>query len=204
MRIILAFLLGLAVPCSAQTGLIAMMLCPMGLGWLALYWGILWASSCAGGRCTQDYARRATEGCFGAAPPAPAPARQCAAQVLGQARAFVQDALPLFVLGAVLVSVLDATFTCWSSWSRSWPPIRVAETASSGGKRFHNGNYPEGFWRRRAAGFRFGGSQLFVALVTITLFVPCIATLLVLVKEHGAAIAAAVWLVSIITAVAVG
>jgi len=48
------------------------------------------------------------------------------------------------------------------------------------------------------------GSQLFVALVTITLFVPCIATLLVLVKEHGAAIAAAVWLVSIITAVAVG
>jgi ferrous iron transport protein B len=46
--------------------------------------------------------------------------------------------------------------------------------------------------------------QLLVALVSITLFVPCIAAILVLYKERGAKVATGIWLGTIITAFFVG
>jgi ferrous iron transport protein B len=46
--------------------------------------------------------------------------------------------------------------------------------------------------------------QLLVALVSITLFVPCIAAILILYKERGAKIATGIWVGTIITAFIVG
>jgi ferrous iron transport protein B len=46
--------------------------------------------------------------------------------------------------------------------------------------------------------------QLTVALTVITLFVPCIATVLMMVKERGRAEGIAIWLTSLVTAFAVG
>jgi len=205
-RIILAFLLGLAVPCSAQTGLIAMMLVPMGLGWLALYGGILLGIFLAAGVLLHRIMPGEPEGLFLELPrlrlPRPGNVLR---KSWAKARAFVQDALPLFVLGAVLVSVLDY-FHVLEQLEQVMAPITAGwlKLPPQVVSAFIMGIIRRDFGAAGLLALGLAGSQLFVALVTITLFVPCIATLLVLVKEHGAAIAAAVWLVSIITAVAVG
>ena len=66
-----------------------------------------------------------------------------------------------------------------------------------------------GFVRRDfgAAGlFDLGlsGTQILVALVTITLFVPCIASVLIIMKERGRLFTAAVWFGSVGLAFFVG
>ncbi len=66
-----------------------------------------------------------------------------------------------------------------------------------------------GFVRRDfgAAGlFELGlsGTQVLVALVTITLFVPCIASVLVIMKERGRAFTAFTWFGSVVLAFLVG
>ena len=48
------------------------------------------------------------------------------------------------------------------------------------------------------------GTQVLVALVTITLFVPCIASVLVIMKERGKAFTAFTWVGSIVLAFTVG
>lgn len=205
-RIILTFLLGLAVPCSAQTGITAMMLVPMGLGWLALYGLVLVSIFLGAGVLLNKFMPGETSGLFLELPRLRLP-RQ--GNILRKSRAkswaFLKDAIPLFALGAVLVTVLDyfqvltyleqvlAPLT--SSWLRL--PSQVV------------GCFIMGIIRRDfgAAGLHalgLVGGQLFVALMTMTLFVPCIATVLVVVKEHGARVALAIWLGSLLTALAVG
>jgi ferrous iron transport protein B len=66
-----------------------------------------------------------------------------------------------------------------------------------------------GFVRRDfgAAGLydlHLAGAQILVALVTITLFVPCIASVLVIMKERGRPFTAFVWVGSIVLAFVVG
>jgi len=47
-------------------------------------------------------------------------------------------------------------------------------------------------------------AQCFVALITMTLFVPCVAALLVIIKEHGWPTGLAVWVTSLASALLVG
>ena len=48
------------------------------------------------------------------------------------------------------------------------------------------------------------GTDVLVALVTITLFVPCVASVLVILKERGRAFTVLTWLGTIVLAFAVG
>jgi ferrous iron transport protein B len=49
-----------------------------------------------------------------------------------------------------------------------------------------------------------GGGGILVALVTITLFVPCIASVLVIMKERGRAFTVFTWVGSVVLAFTVG
>lgn len=205
-RIILTFLLGLAVPCSAQTGITAMMLVSMGLGWVALYAGVLLTVFLTGGILLNKIMPGQAPGLFLELPrlrwPRPG---NILRKSWAKSRAFLKDALPLFALGAILVTVLDyfhiltwleqAMAPLTSGWLKLPPQVM--------------GSFIMGIIRRDfgAAGLHalgLAGPQLFVALMTMTLFVPCIATVLVTVKEHGLLIGLAIWVGSLLTAFLIG
>lgn len=205
-RLIITALLALAVPCSAQVGVIAMLLVPMGLKWLALYSLIILLVFLATGMLLNRLLPGKSGGLFLELPPLrlPRPVNLWR-KAAGKSKAFLKDAIPLFALGAALVTALDYFGgLIWlqqllAPLSRGWlklPPETV-------------GAFVMGIIRRDlgtaglyALGLEQG--QLFVALVVMTLFVPCLATMLVVVKEQGVKMGVAVWLLSLAAAVLVG
>lgn len=205
-RIILSFLLGLAVPCSAQTGVIAMMLVPMGLGWLALYALILVTVFVFAGVLLNKGIPGRSSGLFLELPclrlPRP---RNILRKSWAKSTAFLKDALPLFILGAILITLLDclgiltsmeqllAPLT--SGWLKLPPQVVGA---------FIMGMIRRDFGAAGLQALALAGSQRFVALITMTLFVPCIASVLVAVKEHGPLIGLAIWLSSLVVALFTG
>jgi len=103
---------------------------------------------------------------------------------------YLREAVPLFILGTLILFVLDKSGVM-TSLERGARPLVVywlglpVESTSS---------FIIGFLRRDygAAGFLVMAqkglltpNQILVALVTITLFVPCIANFFVIIKERG-------------------
>lgn len=205
-RVILTFLLGLAVPCSAQTGVIAVMLVPMGLGWLALYALILVTIFVAAGMMLNKVMPGQSAGLFLELPrlrlPRPG---NILRKSWSKSLAFLKDALPLFALGAVLITLLDY-FNILAGLEQTLAPLT---TGWLGLPPQVVGAFIMGMIRRDfgAAGLHalaLTGSARFVALMTMTLFVPCIATVLVAIKEHGLLLGMSVWLTSLAVALLIG
>jgi len=205
-RIILTFLLGLAVPCSAQTGITAMMLVPMGMGWLALYGLILLGVFLGAGILLNKAMPGKAAGLFLELPPMRLPRLgNMVRKAWAKTSAFLKDALPLFALGAALVTVLDfygilaALEQGLAPLTRGWlnlPPQVIGS--------FIMGMIRRDFGTAGLHALGLYGAERFVALMTMTLFVPCLATVLVSIKEHGLAAGMAIWLGSLLTALAVG
>lgn len=205
-RIILAFLLGLAVPCSAQTGVIAMMLVPMGFRWLGLYAIILLSIFLVAGVILNKTVPGQSDGLFLELPRLRLPRpRNILRKSWAKSMAFLKDALPLFALGAALITLLNyggglialerglAPLT--SSWLKLPPQVVGA---------FIMGMIRRDFGAAGLMALNLAAPQRFVALVTMTLFVPCIASVLVAVKEHGLLIGIAIWLSSLAVALLIG
>ncbi|MCX7894442.1 MAG: hypothetical protein N2447_00590, partial [Thermoanaerobaculum sp.] len=103
---------------------------------------------------------------------------------------YLKEAVPLFVLGTLLLFTMDAAGAL--SWVEGLArPLVVGllglpgEAASSflvGVRRRDYG--AAGLYALRDAG-RLDGVQSVVALVVITLFVPCIANFFMMIKERG-------------------
>ena len=113
-----------------------------------------------------------------------------AIKVLARTEWYLKEAVPLFIVGTLLLYLLDA-FHLLAYVQRGLSPVVVgalglpAEAANS---------FVIGFLRRDygAAGLfmlqkngQLDGVQTVVALTTITLFIPCVANLLVMIKEQG-------------------
>ena len=205
-RIIMTFLLGLAVPCSAQVGVIAMMLVPMGPKWMLLYAGVLVSVFVGAGLLLNKSIPGSSTGLFLELPRLRLPRL---ANIFRKSRAkswaFLKDAIPLFVLGAALVTLLDY-FGILTSLEMLLAPL-TAHWLKLPPQVL--GAFIMGMIRRDlgAAGLQslaLAGSQKFVALMTMTLFVPCIATVLVAIKELGVTTGMIIWAASLTTALVVG
>jgi len=120
-------------------------------------------------------------------------------------KSFMSEAIVWFFIGAVLISFLQVTGTivflqnAISPIVTSW--LGLPQEASIG--------FIMGIIRRDfgAAGFYSLGLeplQLLVALVSITLFVPCIAAILILYKERGSKIATMIWVGTMVVAFIIG
>lgn len=205
-RVLMAFLLGIAVPCSAQTGIIAIMLVPMGLGWLALYAFMLVSVFLLAGMVLNKLLPGRSPGLFLELPPVRLPRlKNIGRKAVAKSWAFLKDALPLFALGSVLITVLDywGILASLESW------LAPLTTGWLGLPRQVLGAFIMGMIRRDfgAAGLHalaLPNAQCFVALITMTLFVPCVAALLVIIKEHGWPTGLAVWVTSLASALLVG
>ncbi|HEX6734029.1 MAG TPA: ferrous iron transport protein B [Azonexus sp.] len=194
-RLITAFLLALAIPCSAQLGVVLGML--GGVSFNAL---LVWALAMVGVLLLAGFlAARLIPGrripLVTELPPMRLPiAGNVLKKTTGRLKWYLIEVIPLFLLGTFLMFALDklgilpAIIEAGEPLVSGW--LGLPKEASAA--------FVMGFLRRD-----FGATGLFVmadalspvqavvGMITITLFIPCFASLMMMVKEQGLKTAAA-------------
>ena len=186
-RRIATFLLAMAIPCSAQLAIITSMLVRLGPGYTILYIVLIASILILTGTALNWLLPGQPSDLLIDLPPLrwPQPVN-ILKKTATKASAFIQEATPLFAGGALLIGILQVTGSL-AVLQNLLAPVTVSwlqlpkETATA---------FIMGFVRRDfgAAGLYtlpLSPAQSLVALVTITIFVPCIASALVIFKERG-------------------
>jgi ferrous iron transport protein B len=196
-RIVTTMLLALAVPCSAQLGvLLAMMamLHPAGaVVWVGIVIGVIflvgWLTARLFDGDTSDFIMEI--------PPMRRPQiSNVAVKTWTRLNWYLKEVIPLFVIGTALLFVLDQ-FHILEAIGRVGEPL---VTGWLGLPREMANAFLVGFMRRDFGAVYIldaatgpdavlSAHQIFVAMVTITLFMPCIANFLMIAKEQGMKIA---------------
>jgi ferrous iron transport protein B len=205
-RRIAVALLGLTIPCSAQLAVITAMLAGLGAVYAGLYGVIIVAVLALAGTVLNWLMPGKSTGLLIDLPPLRIPQPlNVLRKTLSKVMMFLSDAGPLFAIGAVLLSVLQisgalvAVQSLLAPLTVGW--MHLPKEASTA--------FVMGFVRRDygAAGLmqmNLTPAQTVVALVTVTLFVPCIASVMMLVKERGWREATVVWVGCLVAAFALG
>ncbi len=186
-RFIATALMAIAVPCSAQIAVIAALMARTGPAYAAAYLGALVVIFVLLGTVLNKIVPGQSTALLIDLPSLRAPrldnvVRKSANKVWH----FMREVAVFFAVGALIISTLQ--FTGVLDWI-----IVVAQPLTVGWlmlKPEAAQAFVMGFVRRDfgAAGFftmRLSDPQLLVAMITITLFVPCIASVMVVLKERG-------------------
>jgi len=197
-RLLAMLLLALGVPCSAQLGVILAMLAAVPVSAAAV-----WFVAVAGVMVAVGWlAARLLPGERGdfvvELPPMRLPSLgNVLSKTAARVEWYLKEALPLFLLGTFVLFVLDRA-RLLDSIIRAGQPL---VTGVLGLPAEASAAFLIGFLRRDFAATRLfdmsrGGGldvvQLVVAMVTITLFIPCIANVFMIAKERGWRTAAAI------------
>ena len=196
-RVVTTMLLALAVPCSAQLGvLLAMMasLSPIAaLAWTGMMIGIVFL---VGGLTARVFPGKAGDFILEIPPMRRPQLANIWRKTLGRLNWYLREVIPLFLAGTAALFLLDRL--------RALPAIaRLGEPLVTGWlglpKEMSNA-FLVGFLRRDFGAVYILDAatgpnplltplQIFVSMVTITLFMPCIANFLMIGKEHGMKVA---------------
>ncbi len=194
-RLIVTLLLALGIPCSAQLGVILGMLSDVGPAATVIWVGIIVGVILLVGYLASKVIPGDPSDFILEIPPIRVPQlSNLAIKTMARIEWYLREAVPLFVIGTLILFVADRMG--WLLYMQ-----KVAEPIVVGAL-----NLPPktteafliGFLRRDygAAGLfdmaRAGlltNLQVVVSLVTITLFIPCIANILVIIKEQGVKVA---------------
>ncbi len=186
-RLIATALMAIAVPCSAQIAVIAALMAGVGPLYAGVYIGTLFVLFAMVGTVLDKLTPGTSSDLLIDLPPLRLPrVDNVVRKSAFKTWQFMREVTVFFVLGALAMSLLDVSGAL--QWiQRLAVPLTVgwlglpAEAATA---------FVMGFVRRDfgAAGFftmDLSAPQLLVAMVTITLFVPCIASVMVILKERG-------------------
>ena len=190
-RLILTFLLALAVPCSAQLGVILGMLGALSFKATLVWAGTILLTLLFSGYLASKVIKGEKTEFFLEIPPIRRPnVTNILVKTAGRIEWYLKEAVPLFILGTLILFVLHKLNL-----------LRVLETIASpvvvnllGLPEKTTESFILGFLRRD-----YGAAGLFamaekgmltpvqsvVSLVTITLFIPCLANFFMIVKERG-------------------
>jgi len=209
-RLVITLLLALGVPCSAQLGVILGMLSDIGFAATAAWMGIIIGVILLVGYLASKVIPGDPSDFILEIPPIRMPQMSnLAIKTMARIEWYLREAVPLFVIGTLILFVADRMG--WLLWMQ-----KVAEPIVVGALDLPPKTteaFLIGFLRRDygAAGLfdmaRAGlltNLQVVVSLVTITLFIPCLANFLVIIKEQGGKIAAGMALFIFPFAVIVG
>jgi ferrous iron transport protein B len=207
-QLIVTLLLALAIPCSAQLGVIAAMLAGLPLMATGIWLGILAGSLLAAGQAASRALGGERSPFLYEIPPLRKPKlSNVAVKTLGRVEWYLREAVPLFFLGTLALFLLDRTGLLHII-ERVAGPVVVHWLGLPAGA---TEAFLVGFLRRDfgAAGFfamqregLLSETQTLVSLVTITLFVPCFAQYLMMIKERGWKVASG--MSAFVTAYAIG
>jgi ferrous iron transport protein B len=190
-RLLVTLLLALGVPCSAQLGVMLGMLSGLSAGAMLLWVGIVTAVIFGVGAIASRVIPGDSSDFILELPPIRVPALgNLAVKTLARIEWYLKEAVPLFILGTLLLFALDA-FHLIGALEKLASPLVVK---FMGLPREATSAFIVGFLRRDygAAGFftlardgKLDAVQILVALTTITLFIPCIANFFMMIKEQG-------------------
>jgi len=195
-KIIMTFLLALAIPCSAQLGVITAMVAPLGPTYLLLYAGVILGAFGAIGLLLNRFMPGESTDLFIDLPPLRLPRpNNVVMKTWTKTKLFMLEAGPYFFYGALIISV--AQITGLLSAVQDWvAPLTVGwlglprEAATA----FIMGIVRRDFGAAGLYGLSMTSAQTLVSLVTITLFVPCVASVMVIWKERGTRMGMMIWL----------
>lgn len=192
-RVITTLLLALAVPCSAQLGVLMAMMASISIR-AAVFWVILmiliacvigWLAARLYGGETSDFILEL--------PPMRRPQLgNVVAKTFARLEWYLKEVIPLFVLGTMILFILDK-LRVLDKIARFGEPLVTGwlglprETASAFLIGFLRRDYGAVFLLDAATGPKhlLTPHQVLVAMVTLTLFMPCIATLFMISRELG-------------------
>jgi ferrous iron transport protein B len=209
-RILVTLLLALGVPCSAQLGVILGMLGSISFAGVLIWFGVVTIVLLATGAVAARVLPGATSDFILELPPMRVPGlKNILIKTGARMEWYLREAVPLFILGTVLLFTLDRLQVLELIRDAAEPVVR----SLLGLPREATDAFLIGFLRRDygAAGLfelqRSGllvGRQIVVSLVIITLFVPCIANFFVMIKERGIKVAVAISATVVAIALSVG
>ncbi|MCP4656567.1 MAG: ferrous iron transporter B [bacterium] len=196
-RIVTTMLLALAVPCSAQLGVLLAMMAKLSfaasLFWVALMIGVIFT---VGWLTARLFDGDGSDFILEIPPmrwPQPANVR---VKTLSRLMWYLREVIPLFVIGTAALFLLDKIHLLEVIARLSEPLV----TGWLGLPKEMANAFLIGFLRRDFGAVYLldaatgpdpvlNPHQIFVAMITITLFMPCIANFLMIAKEHGFKIA---------------
>lgn len=190
-RIIVTLLLALAVPCSAQLGVIMAMLGALSFTATLIWLGVVGGTILLVGWLSAQIVRGEAADFVLEVPPIRVPKiSNILIKVMARVEWYLKEAVPLFIIGTLILYVFDATGLL-IYFQKAISPLVVGlldlpmEAANA---------FLIGFLRRDygAAGLfvmqkdgLLNPIQTVVALSVITLFIPCVANFFMMIKERG-------------------
>jgi ferrous iron transport protein B len=199
-------ILQFAIPCSAQIAVVAALLAGAGFGAMIIYSVTIFAVFVAIGTILHRLLPGESSPLLLDLPPMRLPRLDnIVRKTTFRSYGFMKEATPWFFAGALGVGIMQVTGLL-VVWQNLLAPIvtgwlqlpREASTA------FVMGLVRRDFGAAGLYELALTPHQVVVALVTITLFVPCIASLMVMLKERGIKEALIIWFATWIGAFVIG
>lgn len=205
-RTIVCVLLGLTIPCSAQFGIITSLMASLPAEYIAVYVGTMVVVFGTVGKMLSLLLGGRTSDLFIDLPPLRLPqAKNVCGKVVMRTVSFLREGAPVFAGGAVFITLLEQSGGL-ALLAEMLAPVTegVLRLPRESASIFLMGMVRRDLAAAGLTDLALTDSELTIALVVITLFVPCIATVFMMVKERGRKAGIAVWLASLIVAFVVG
>ncbi len=196
-RLTTTLLLALAVPCSAQLGVLLAMMASLSIAralvWCALMAAVLLA---VGWLTARQFPGEASDFILEIPPLRRPQAANVAIKTWSRVRWYLLEVIPLFVAGTAVLFLLDQ-LRLLDAIARLGEPLVTGwlglprEAASAFLVGFMRRDFGAVYLLDAATGPEplLAPPQIFVAMITITLFMPCFANFLMIAREHGLRIA---------------
>ena len=190
-RLITTMLLALAVPCSAQLGVLMALMAAVSPAYTAIWAVVVLGVMLAVGFLAARLLPGEPTDFVLELPPMRMPQfRNVLTKTGARVKWYLREVIPLFVLGTAILFVLDRVHLLNWIAARSEPIVvgwlgLPAQTANAFLIGFLRRDYGAVYLLDAATHSKLNAQQILVAMVTITLFVPCIANVFVIAREHG-------------------
>lgn len=199
-------LLALAIPCSGQIAVVAGILAGLGGAYVLVYVLVIFTVFVVAGTLLHAMLPGQSTHLMIDLPPLRIPRiGNVLKKTWNKAYGFLAEVIPIFALGALLISTLQLTGLL-RVMQDLLAPLTVgwlhlpSETATA----FIMGIIRRDFGATGLLTMELTALQMFVALITITLFIPCIAAVLMIFKERSIGEAAVLWIATWVIAFFVG
>jgi len=194
-RRIAVFLLGLTIPCSAQMAVIAGLISKISSLYIITYGLILFTVLAVTGTLLNRLLPGESSELLIDLPPLRLPRiENVLKKTVTKSYHFLVEAIPIFVGGALLIGILQVTGLL-ETLQKLLQPLTVGWLGlpKEAATVFVMGFVRRDFAATGLASLPLTEMQIVVGLITITLFVPCIASTLIIFKERGRREAFVMW-----------
>lgn len=190
-RILVTLLLALAIPCSAQLGVVLGMLAAISFSAALIWVGVIFLVLMLVGWLASKVLPGERTPLIVELPPLRMPVfTNVIFKTLARLEWYIKEAVPLFLLGTIILFVLDTVHLLPALIETLKPVVTgwlglPAEAASALLMGFLRRDFAAtGFFVMQSQG-HLSDLQALVSITTITLFIPCIASVFMMVKERG-------------------